>query len=85
MWVLEVITLFAHFTVVGTDACIRTWLLRTGELARCVEQQEYGFKWNYPLPTVCYSETLGGQQFNPSLLICINNRMVQFSTQFNDH
>ena len=69
------------FIIVGSDACIRFWSLHSGEFARCIEPLEYGLRGGCkPLPTICYSETLGGEQFNPSLLVGVSNQIVQFST-----
>lgn len=65
--------------IVGSDACIRIWTLHSGELMRYIEPSEYGAAGSHDLPTICYSETLGGKQFNPSLLVGINNRIVQFT------
>ena len=72
--------------VVGSDAHIRFWSLRSGELARCIEPLECGLREGCnPLPTICYSKTLGGEQFNPSLLVGVSNQIVQFSTYMGQH
>lgn len=72
--------------VVGSDARIRFWSLLSGELARCIEPLECGLReGSKPLPTICYSEILGGEQFNPTLLVGVSNHIVQFSTHMGQH
>lgn len=80
------LSIYYCFIVVGNDACIRLWGLFSGELARCIEPVECGLRRGCKvLPTICYSETFGGQQFNPSLLVAVNNQIVQFSTHMGQH